>query len=73
MADKNLSTRTLPAAVQSEDYGKLIKPFAPAADTTRPKRKPRGKIQKAAVSKRPFISLSARPSRPPPFCGFAKY
>ncbi len=44
MTDTNLFTRTLPAAVQSEDYGKLIKPFDPAADTARPKRKPRAPV-----------------------------
>ncbi len=44
MADTNLDTRTLPAAVQSEDYGKQTKPFDPAADTARPGRKPRGPV-----------------------------
>lgn len=44
MTGTNIPARTLPAAVQSEDYGKLIKPFDPAADTSRPKRKPRGPV-----------------------------
>ncbi len=62
MTDTNLDTRTLPAAVQSEDYGKLIKPFDPAADTTRPKRKPRRTVsppytQRTCICKDPAFDF----------------